>query len=162
MPGAGPGQTAAAIWQLMPLAALPEPLDRAELWLNDGAAGLRPLPGVRWAEPLRDALPRLLLADLLRWRGVGSVWAAPLPPGLPVQQQLRVQLLALDNLPAGSEVRLQARWSLADAQGRQRPQTGQAELRQPWPGGADALVLAQRRLFWQLAGRLAQSRLPTG
>ncbi|HEY1127996.1 MAG TPA: ABC-type transport auxiliary lipoprotein family protein, partial [Roseateles sp.] len=64
---AQPGQDCRA-WVLNPQIALPELLDRDEILVADGSAGLRPWPEARWAEPLRDALPRVLAEDLGRLR----------------------------------------------------------------------------------------------
>ncbi|MCK7494324.1 MAG: PqiC family protein [Comamonadaceae bacterium] len=51
---------------------LPEYLERDAIVVASGAR-LETLDGERWAEPLRDALPRLLRADLEALRGPGSV-----------------------------------------------------------------------------------------
>lgn len=151
---AAPGDT----WQLAPL-RLPAYLDRDALLLPGAdPTRLQPLDGHRWAEPLRDALPRLLQEDLRTLRGAARVWAAPLPAGLVIHRQLTVELLALDVTPDRAGVHLQARWTLADPTGATAPQVGQADLRAaatgPEPG---QLVAAHRLALWQLAERVAAS-----
>ncbi len=148
--------TASDTWQLLAV-QLPAYLDRDALLVPATSGGLQALAGERWAEPLRDAVPRLLRDDLARLRGAASVWAAPLPAGLLVQRQLRVELLALDVLPGRSAVRLRARWWLADvAPAAGMPATpllGEADLQTQVAGtDAAALVAAHRALLWQLAG----------
>lgn len=148
--------TAPDTWQLLAV-QLPAYLDRDALLVPATSGGLQALAGERWAEPLRDAVPRLLRDDLARLRGAASVWAAPLPAGLLVQRQLRVELLALDVLPGRSAVRLRARWWLADvAPAAGMPATpllGEADLQTQVAGtDAAALVAAHRALLWQLAG----------
>ena len=148
--------TASDTWQLLAV-QLPAYLDRDALLVPATSGGLQALAGERWAEPLRDAVPRLLRDDLARLRGAASVWAAPLPAGLLVQRQLRVELLALDVLPGRSAVRLRARWWLADvAPAAGMPATpllGEADLQTRVAGtDAAALVAAHRALLWQLAG----------
>ena len=148
--------TASDTWQLLAV-QLPAYLDRDALLVPATSGGLQALAGERWAEPLRDAVPRLLRDDLARLRGAASVWAAPLPAGLLVQRQLRVELLALDVLPGRSAVRLRARWWLADvapAAGMPAtPRLGEADLQTQVAGtDAAALVAAHRALLWQLAG----------
>ena len=148
--------TASDTWQLLAV-QLPAYLDRDALLVPAPSGGLQALAGERWAEPLRDAVPRLLRDDLARLRGAASVWAAPLPAGLLVQRQLRVELLALDVLPGRSAVRLRARWWLADvAPAAGMPATpllGEADLQTQVAGtDAAALVAAHRALLWQLAG----------
>ena len=159
-PAAAPSST----WQLLAV-QLPAYLDRDALLVPAASGGLQALANERWAEPLRDALPRLLRDDLARLRGAASVWAAPLPPGLLVQRQLRVELLALDVLPGRSAVRLRARWWLADVvtatsstSTSPLPVLGEADLQANAAGtDATALVAAHRALLWQLAQRISAS-----
>ncbi|OGB01977.1 MAG: hypothetical protein A3E25_13905 [Burkholderiales bacterium RIFCSPHIGHO2_12_FULL_69_20] len=142
------------VWQLMAPVGLPGHLDRDALLVGSGGASLQPLGGVRWAEPLRDVVPRLLRADLTRAWGA-PVWTAPLPPGVRPTRQLRVEFSALDVTADGRGVQLQARWSLADALGAAPPQVGEATFVTPASGAdADALAAAHRRALQQLAQRI--------
>ena len=154
--------TAAApgAWQLMPWGALPEWLDRTDVLVADGPAGLRALPGVRWAEPLRDALPRLLALDLAALRAPQPLWTGTPPAGTRISRQLRVQLLALDNLPQAGQVRLLARWSLADPASSTPPLLVDEQVNQPWDGSADGLALAQRAALRTLARRITSAQPP--
>lgn len=155
---AAPRPAGSTIWQLMAPVLLPGHLDRDALLVPRGQAGLQPLGGARWAEPLRDAVPRLLRHDLGRLLGA-PVWAAPLPPGLRPVQQLRLEITALDVGADGRSVRLQARWSLADPAGAAPPRLGEAGFSVAADGAdADALAGAHRRALWQLAQRLAAMR----
>ena len=146
---------ASGSWQLMAM-RLPEYLDRDALLLPLGDGSLQPQPGHRWAEPLRDAVPRLLGEDLGRLRGGAGLWTAPPPAGVVIDRQLRVDLLALDVLPGLAAVRLQARWSLADPAARSPALLGRADIETASAGPAPAaLVAAQRAALWQLAMRIA-------
>lgn len=154
---AAPHPAAGPAWQLMAPVLLPGHLDRDALLVPQGQAGLQALGGARWAEPLRDAVPRLLRQDLAQLLGA-PLWAAPLPPGVRPVRQLRLEIAALDVGADGRSVRLQARWSLADPAGASPPQLGQASFSTPANGAdADALALAHRRALWQLAQRIAAS-----
>ena len=149
-----PASHTAAVWQLMAPVVLPGHLDREPLLLPQGGAGLQPLGGARWAEPLREAVARLLRQDLARALGT-EVWAAPLPPGLRPTQQLRIELLAFDITPDARGVALQARWSLADATGATPPRLGEAGFVTAAAGqGADALAAAHRQALATLATRV--------
>lgn len=154
--GPAPNAAIAGAWQLIPWGATPEWMDRQELLVADGPAGARVLPGVRWAEPPRDALPRLLALDLTALRAPQTLWTGVLPPGTAIARQLRVQVLALDNLPQPGVVRLLARWSLVDPAGRQPPQLVDERIDQPWDGSPDGLVLAQRSALHTLARHIAR------
>ena len=155
-PAAAPSPAlATGAWQLLAV-RLPEYLDRDALLLPLGDGSLQPQPGHRWAEPLRDAVPRLLGEDLARLRGAASLWTAPPPAGVVIDRQLRVDLLALDVLPGLAAVRLQARWSLADPAARSPAMLGRADIETASTGpGPAALVAAQRAALWQLAQRIA-------
>lgn len=158
-PGAAPatGAPVPGVWQLIAPVQLPGHLDRDALLVPQGVAGLQGLGGARWAEPLRDAVPRLLRQDLEREFGT-PLWTAPLPPGVRPTRQLRIELTALDVTADQRGVALAARWSLADAQGGSRPAVFDARFDTPAGGSdADALVLAHRQALAQLARRIADS-----
>lgn len=150
-----PPGTAAAVWQLVAPVGLPGHLERDALLVPQGAAGLQALGGARWAEPLRDAVPRLLRADLSRALGT-PVWAAPLPPGVKPTRQWRIDFGALDVTPDGRGVSLQARWSVADTSGASAPRVGDTAFVTPAGGtDANALAAAHRQALQQLARRMA-------
>ncbi|MBL8352717.1 MAG: membrane integrity-associated transporter subunit PqiC [Burkholderiaceae bacterium] len=147
---------ATEVWQLVPPVRLPEYLDRDAILVPTGQSGLQALPGHRWAEPLRESVPRLLRQDLAMLLGESRVWGAPLPAGVVATRQLRVELLALEPTADRSAVTLQARWSLADAAGRAAPRVDAVLLVVPVAGGSvDALVAAHRLALWRLAERIA-------
>ncbi|MCA0176226.1 MAG: PqiC family protein [Proteobacteria bacterium] len=150
-----PAQASADVWQLVLPLDVPGYLERDALLVPQGAAGLQPLAGVRWAEPLRDAVPRLLRQDLATLLGT-TVWVNPLPPGVQPTRQLRIELLQLDVAPGRSGVTLHARWSVADPQGRTPARSGEARISQPATAtDADALVLAHRAALARLAEAIA-------
>lgn len=146
------------VLQLLLPVALPEALQRDALLLPQGQAGLQALAGHRWAEPLADAVPRLLRQDLAALLGEARVWAAPLPAGVVITRQCRVEILNLLATPDRSAVVLQARWTLSDPTGRSAPvvQTTQISVPSARPD-VDALVAAHRLALWRLAEQVAQS-----
>ncbi len=144
--------------QLLWPVALPEVLERDAIVVSQGQAGVQALSGHRWAEPLRDAVPRLLRQDLGALLGDGRVWVAPLPAGVVVQRLLRVELLALQADAGRSNVQLQARWTLSDPAGRAAAVTRVESLAVAVGGSdIDALVVAHRLALWRLAERLTQA-----
>ncbi|MBK1688655.1 PqiC family protein [Rubrivivax gelatinosus] len=147
---------AAEVWAIWPTVALPEYLQRDALLVATDDARLQPLDGERWAEPLRDALPRLLRADLERLRGAGSTWLAPVPAGLVAARLLRLELAELHAAALPPGVRCVARWWLEDPAARQPPRAGSATLHEPQAGtGAEEIVRAHRRVLWRLARLIA-------
>lgn len=156
VPASAPAAAASGRWVLAGV-QLPDYLDRDALLLPTGRAGLQALPGQRWAEPLRDAVPRLLQQDLARLRGVDQVWRAPLPPGVTAQRQLRVEIQQFEAADAGlRQVLLAARWVLSDPSGQQPARVGALRLQAPLAeASSDALVAAHRQVLWQLAQAIA-------
>jgi uncharacterized protein len=155
-----PSQRAQPTIQLLPV-SLPEVLDRDAIVVARGGAGVQALVGHRWAEPLRDAVPRLLRQDLAPLLGVDQVWAAPLPAGLHVQRQLRVELLALQANEARTQVGLQARWTLSDPRQAVAPVTALESFEEPIQGAdVDAVVVAHRAALWRLSRLIAQGLAP--
>lgn len=143
-------------WQLLLPVRVPEYLDREAILLPQGQTGLLALSGHRWAESLRDAVPRVLRQDLTAWLGEGRVWTAPLPAGAVVTRQLRVDIVALQADAARSAVQLQAGWTVIDPQGRTPPRADAVTLRVPSAdSGIDSLVAAHRLALWRLAERMA-------
>lgn len=150
-----PAAAGSEVWQLMLPVRLPDYLDREALLLPQGDTGLLALSGHRWAESLRDAVPRVLRADLAARLGEGRVWTSPLPAGVTATRQLRVELLGFEATADRAAVRLQARWTLVDPQGRQPPRADTTTLRVPVDGGGiDRLVAAHRLALWRLAERI--------
>ena len=177
----------AAVWEVSPTVALPSALDRDVLVVATGSAGLEPLAGHRWAAPLRDSVPRVLLHDLQVLRGPGRVWAAPVPAGVQPTQRLRVELLALQGTADRRLLRLQAQWwwqalnavntanavnavSVANAaKAEQRggvavsppaaaPRTASMLLELPLANASvDTLAAAHRLALWRLAQEIARS-----
>ena len=87
--------------------------------------------------------------------GEGRVWTSPLPPGLVVQRQLRVEVLAFEAAADRASVSLRARWSVADSVGTGAPQAEVATLVAPATGtDADNLAAAHRLALWRLAERI--------
>jgi len=162
---AAPATSSPQTWQLLGPIALPGHLDHSALLLPAATgAGIRLVahPQLRWAEPLRDAVPRLLRQDLQQALGT-PLWTAPLPAAVQPTRQLRLELLALDAQAAPAPgVAVQARWvlsgtGLAPAQGEIAfVQPADAATRET-AGAVDALVLAHRQALATLAQRLAQA-----
>ena len=146
------------VLQLLQPVALPEALQRDSLLLPQGQAGLQALPGHRWAEPLADAVPRLLRQDLAALLGEARVWTAPLPAGVAITRQCRVEILSLLATPDRAAVVLQARWTLSDPTGRTVPVVTTTQISASTSGpDVDALVTAHRVALWRLAEQVAQA-----
>lgn len=148
------------VWEVSGVVAMPGALDRDTLMVASGAAGLQPLAGHRWAEPLRESIPRLLVSDLALLRGEGLVWRAPAPAGVTVGKRLRVEIVTLLADAAQRTLRVQARWWFTDARAATNaaPTLGSADFTvELGDASPDALAAAHRVALWQLAMRVAGS-----
>ena len=146
------------VWELSSTLPMPELLERDTLQVEEGVAGVRMLHGHRWAEPLRDALPRLLRQDLALW--LPGLWPAPAPPNVVVTGRLQVEVLALQGSLPRRHVVAAARWVATPAAAAgaldTAPRAFQAEETVPWVDGSpESLVVAQRLAMWRLARRIA-------
>ena len=161
---AAPIRSAAApVWALARDVALPASLDRDAVVVASSDTALRTLPATRWAEPLRDAVPRVLRHDLGLLRADDRVWLASAP--VAGARVLRVEVQQLQWRSDLGAVQLHARWWWGDAVRGDASggvgQTGQASLQVAAEGGgtdeAQALVRAHRQALWLLAQRIAAS-----
>ncbi len=154
-PPAATGAAGNAVWELSPTLPIPELLSRDTLLVEEGDAGIRMLYGHRWAEPLRDALPRLLRDDLSRW--VPGLWSGPASPKAPIAGRVQVELSALQGSLPRRQVLLSARWVVTPNTSAP-PRAFRADEAVPWTDASpEALVVAQRVAMWRLAQRIAGS-----
>ena len=150
-------RSAQGVWELASDVRVPAYLDREAIVVLDGTSRLELLAGQRWAEPLRDTLPRLLGHDLALLRGASNVWLAPAPPGVNLSRQLRVEVLSLQASRVRGAVLLQARWWFTGDRSAP-PKALTADLQVPVSNlnDGDAIAAAHRVAIWQLAERIAQ------
>jgi uncharacterized protein len=154
-PRVAAGAAGVAAWELAPTLPMPELLERDTLLVEEGAAGIRLLNGHRWAEPLRDTLPRLLRDDLARL--VPGLWTGPAAPHLPAAGRVQVELLALQGSLPCRQVGLAARWVVTSGASAP-PRAFRADETVPWTDAStESLVVAQRIAMWRLAQRIAAS-----
>ncbi len=153
-PAPRPGE--GAVWEMSGAVEMPGSFDRDTLMVASGSAGLQPLTGHRWAEPLRDSIPRVLASDLALLRGEGLVWRAPAPAGVTVGRRLRVEVVTLMADAAQRSLRVQARWWLTGLGATAAaPTAGSADFQVNLADGSpDALAAAHRLALWQLAMRM--------
>jgi uncharacterized lipoprotein YmbA len=151
-----PGRGSGGVWQLLSPVRMPDYLEREALLLPAGRGdALQPSESLRWAEPLRESVTRLLREDLQRMLG-DPVWLAPVPPGVSITRQLRVELLSFELDPRVGGVRLRARFSVADPSERAAARVGETELVVGQnERGTDALVRAHRQAIARLAERVS-------
>lgn len=152
-----------AAWRLVTPVQLPAALDRDAVMVASSAGQWLPWQGLRWVEPLRDAVPRVLLADLSALHG-GVVWTGRIAPGAEAPLALHIAIDEWEASLPQREVRLVARWSLSPPGAAVAQAGGQVRVRTPWPvASAEGLSQAHRAALAALAAQIvAQAGRSTG
>ncbi|GHU07556.1 lipoprotein [Betaproteobacteria bacterium] len=132
---------------------IPAHLDRPQLVVRQGPAGIAAPDGERWAGPLNEELRNALSAELVVRLKTQDISGLAAPARKPVLR-LKVQIRRLDAW-LDHEVRLDADWALgfADEPGVRLVCSGRFDA--PTPGGYPELVLGQQRLIAALAERIS-------
>lgn len=151
-------------WALRLPIRLPGAAQRSQLLWSDGATALEVQEEHRWAEPLRDSIPRVLRHDLAATLPVGShVSLRPGDPPFAGATQLGVEIDELSLSVSPPEVRLFARWTLRSAPepgGACRDEGGAQFVVPATDARPENLVLALRRAVSQLAQRIVAQAGP--
>lgn len=129
---------------------VPEALDRLQLVSRDSAGTLVVSDTQRWAEPLGEALTRVLSEDLARRLGANSVARFPWRPSAAPRMQVPVDVLRFDAGPEAA-VSLEARWRVLGADGSVLEPARRSRIEVPFTGGIEDLV----RAHGEAAARLA-------
>lgn len=120
--------------------ALPEMLDRPQMVVRQGEAGVSVLDRVRWASPLSDELRAALSA----------AWVPPADAaGLPLWR-VQVEVRRLDAHP-GQQVRLEADWTARAVGDTRLRLVCHSRIAQPAPADYPGLAVAHQAAVQQLA-----------
>jgi len=134
---------------------LPAYLDRTELVRRVGANEVRLAASDRWAEPLPDAVARVLQQNLTLLLGSERVVVYPWPPGTRIDTRVDLEVLRFEpGTDGGAD--LTARWTVRDATGA-RPQVArESHVTEPASGGdTAAAVAAMSRALGMLSSEIA-------
>lgn len=92
---------------------LPDVVDRPQLVLFTDSSRVRILESHRWAEPLKNAIPRLLAENLSRLLGTESVSCYPQSTSQTADYRITVDVLRFES--SASTVLLEALWTVRTA-----------------------------------------------
>ena len=133
---------------------LPGYLDRATLVRRVGTNQLQLSASDRWAEPLPEAVARVLQENLTALLGTGRVVLYPWSPGTRIDTRVNVELLRFEPGPDGG-TDLEARWTVRDAPGT-RLLARESHVTEPAAGGdTAAAVAAMSRALATLSAEIA-------
>ena len=134
--------------------SIPAYLDRSPMVVRAGADEVRLAGEHRWAEPLRDAVPRILAENLSALIPTDAVAVFPWRTPWTVQYRVAVDILRFDGALGGLSV-LDARWRLLDGTGKQLVLRAVHLQETATETTYSALVSAHSRLLAQLSQDIA-------
>lgn len=143
---------------------LPEALRRPQLLLETTPGNLRVLRSHRWAGGLDKDIQGVLVENLSRLSGSGSIVVFPYGERVRARYRLEVEVHYLAGKPGGT-LALRATWMLCPPQGGQALLVRRSELERPVAGSdPEALVAAHDAIIADLSREIAAelSRLETG
>jgi len=156
-PATNPASPATARILQIGAVQMPEYLERESMVVPQGQAGLQVLHNDRWAEPLRDAFPRVLGESLAAQVPSLDVWTTPPGSGLQPTWMMRLEVLRFEADPTLSAVHLTVRATLTSAgTPAGMPVVRRFDLTSPVHGsGLDALAAAHGSAVTALATQMA-------
>lgn len=135
---------------------LPEMLDRAQMVVRQGDAGVTVLDRQRWASPLSDELRAALSTQLAAQLGAADAAGLPRQTGAPVWR-IKVEVRRIDAWP-GRQLQLDTDWSanLTSDPARRLICSSRVALESPadYPGLAATHQKAVRHLAQQIANAI--------
>ncbi len=135
---------------------LPELLDRPQLVVRVAPNRVSILEEHRWAEPLKEEIPRLLSQDMGRRLGSSRVSAYGQGTGADAKYNVPVDILRLEAVP-GEAVTIEAAWSVRGGSDRR---VGRAVVREKATGsGYDALAEATSRALDAISAEIVKTVL---
>lgn len=149
-PAAGP--RAAFLIEVLPV-GMPEMLDRPQMVVRQGDAGIAVLDRQRWASPLSDELQAALSAQLASQLGAPDVSGLPRPPGAAVWR-IKMEVRRLDAWP-GRQLLLDGDWSASLASETPVRLTCSSRIAQDAPADYAGLAEAHQAAVRQLARQIA-------
>jgi uncharacterized protein len=133
---------------------LPAYLDRPQLVTRTGQDALNLAEFDRWAEPLKEAVPRVLGDNLAALLGTSRVSLFPWGKAKTVQYQIAVDLTRFEGVVGGTVV-LAARWRVLGSDGVELLARQTTLTEAAGAAGPGALVAAMNRALGALSRDLA-------
>lgn len=133
---------------------LPELLDRPQLVVRVAPNRVTILEAHRWAEPLKEEIPRLLSQDMGRRLGTHRVFAYGQGTGADAKYRVLVDIVRLEAVP-GEAVTVEAAWAVR-REGSKRG--GRSVVREKTTGpGYDAVADAMSRALDAIAAEMVDA-----
>ncbi len=136
--------------------AIPEGVDRTQLVLRTGANEVDISDDLRWAEPLRSAIPRVLAESIARDLGTQRVMTARQAAGTAVDYRVAVEVQRFDSSLADGAT-IDALWTVSGTRGT-APRQGATHAHETLTGsGPAALAAAHGRALARIGHDIAEA-----
>lgn len=131
---------------------VPESVDRPQMVMRKGANEVELADSHRWAEPLKDAIPRVVAANLMQALGTRRVSASRMASGQPADYRIALDVQRFDSSPSGSAV--DVLWIVRTANG-DTVRTGRTQAREAGGGTPGEIAAAHSRALAKVAADVA-------
>lgn len=135
--------------------AVPDIVDRPQFVLRTGANEVMVAEQARWAEPLKNEIPRVVADNLAQLLTGARVFAYPQDATLGANYRVTIDVQRFDS-KLGDAVSIEALWTIRPAKGA--PKIGRTLARETAAGaGYDALVVAHGRALATVSRDIAEA-----
>jgi uncharacterized lipoprotein YmbA len=139
--------------------SVPEAVDRTQMVLRTGANEVEISEQYRWAEPLKNAIPRVIGETLMRELGTSRVLTSRTAAALPVDYRIAIEVQRFESsLQSGATV--DALWTITKVDGGRR-RAGRTLATENAGGDAASLAAAHGRALDRV-GRDIAAALKSG
>lgn len=142
--------------------AIPGIVDRPQIVSRTASNSVEIFDFHRWAEPLQEAIPRVIAGNLAQQLGPGHAVSASIMPGLPPDVRIAIDVQKFE-ATIGTGVAVEALWSVRPATGGAR--VGRSMVEEPAAeAGHTGIAAAYSRALAAVARDIAAalSSLPVG
>lgn len=135
---------------------IPAAVDRPQIVLQTGPNQVFIAEFDRWAAPLKEDIPRVVVENLSLMLGTQDVSVFPQSGSADASYRITIDILRFESLPGKAAI-VDARWTVSSKRDG-RSESGRAKITETVlaEGYAD-LVAAHSRALEQLSGRMAQT-----
>jgi len=133
---------------------VPEAVDRPQFVMRTAANQVELVDGHRWAEPLKEAIPRVIAANLMKELGTRRISASRLATGIPADYRVALDVQRFESSAATGAV-VEILWIIRKGNG-ETVRTGRTQAREvAGSGGPAELAAAHSRALTVVARDIA-------
>jgi hypothetical protein len=156
-PATAPAATAPAVYSLsVGPVWVPAAVDRPQIVLQTGPNQVFIAEFDRWAEPLKEAIPRVVVENLSLMLGAQDIAIFPQSGSADASYRITIDILRFESLPGKAAI-VDARWTVRSTKD-EKTGSGRAKITETVRAeGYPELVAAHSRALEQLSGQIART-----